>query len=202
MMNKPSYNYFNDVDALKVLATLSDIYHICETGSTFVSHFKPASHVNFSETITRIFQNYQKDYSKYSHRKGTLLRGSHSCEELVLRCVWEGNPIDCKKIFNQFITDYGFCCKFNSIPTAMLRRGIKNPVHEEGIEDWIAANLSAENLLASENTRQRKVPYAQKLEDLEDFRFYFMATWTSTFAPAQTQKDLLWEHICQLTTLN
>lgn len=35
------------------------------------------------------------------------------CDKLLLRCAWEGQVIDCDKIFKPIKTPEGFCCAFN-----------------------------------------------------------------------------------------
>ena len=40
-------------------------------------------------------------------------------DNMILRCMWSGQKVDCAKIFTPVPTDYGICCAFN--PQTILR---------------------------------------------------------------------------------
>ena len=39
----------------------------------------------------------------------------HTCDDMLLMCLWKGKPIDCSEIFSIHKTDDGFCCSFNAL---------------------------------------------------------------------------------------
>ena len=47
---------------------------------------------------------------------------SHSCEEMLVQCYFEGSERDCKEIFTPVITDDGQCCGFNVMPENVMFR--------------------------------------------------------------------------------
>ena len=46
----------------------------------------------------------------------------HSCEDMILMCIWKGKAINCSEIFEIRQTDNGFCCSFNSLKISELYR--------------------------------------------------------------------------------
>ena len=45
-----------------------------------------------------------------------------TCDQMVLRCNFEGNVRDCREIFTPTITDEGQCCSFNIMPEPLMFR--------------------------------------------------------------------------------
>ncbi|VVC31619.1 Epithelial sodium channel [Cinara cedri] len=41
---------------------------------------------------------------------------SQPCSELLIRCTWQGNYVDCNQIFRSSKTVEGYCCSFNYYP--------------------------------------------------------------------------------------
>ncbi|XP_031359221.1 pickpocket protein 28-like [Photinus pyralis] len=46
----------------------------------------------------------------------------HSCSDMVMRCFWKSEEIDCKKWMNPTITQEGLCCTFNLMPSSYILR--------------------------------------------------------------------------------
>ena len=44
----------------------------------------------------------------------------HNCDDMVLKCSFEGHERDCAEIFIHSITDEGQCCSFNIMPEALM----------------------------------------------------------------------------------
>ncbi len=42
----------------------------------------------------------------------------HSCDDLLLRCFWQGMNVNCTGLFQTSKTDVGYCCSFNAIKLA------------------------------------------------------------------------------------
>ena len=40
----------------------------------------------------------------------------HTCEDMILYCLWKGLVRNCRRIFEVRYTDDGLCCSFNTIP--------------------------------------------------------------------------------------
>lgn len=40
----------------------------------------------------------------------------YQCENLLVRCRWAGEIVDCNSIFSTTETTFGYCCGFNLIP--------------------------------------------------------------------------------------
>lgn len=38
-----------------------------------------------------------------------------NCNELLIKCQWEGKDIECGEIFFTRLTNDGFCCSFNNV---------------------------------------------------------------------------------------
>lgn len=111
-----------DPDTLKVFAALGDIHYICDTSATFVSHYVNSRGLEAMENLTQTFRQYTEFYRPYNRRTKTLVTGAQPCAELILRCVWEGVAVDCGDVFEDVITDFGYCCTFNSLPVTLLQR--------------------------------------------------------------------------------
>ncbi len=45
-----------------------------------------------------------------------------SCEDMFVRCHFEGRDRDCSSLFEPIITDEGQCCAFNVMPEAVMFR--------------------------------------------------------------------------------
>ena len=45
---------------------------------------------------------------------------SHHCDEMFLRCFFEGHERNCSEIFISTVTDEGECCAFNLMPEAVM----------------------------------------------------------------------------------
>ena len=41
---------------------------------------------------------------------------------IIIRCLWAGQKVDCAEIFTPVPTDYGMCCAFN--PRTVLRQSL------------------------------------------------------------------------------
>ena len=39
----------------------------------------------------------------------------HTCEDMLLMCLWKGKKVNCSDIFSIHKTDEGFCCSFNAL---------------------------------------------------------------------------------------
>ena len=61
---------------------------------------------------------------------------SHSCEEMLVQCHFEGSERDCKEIFIPVITDDGQCCGFNVMPEHVMFRDRDYHSSEEEKKRW------------------------------------------------------------------
>ena len=59
---------------------------------------------------------------------------SHSCEDMLLNCFFEGHQRKCSEIFTSFITDEGQCCSFNIMPEALMFNNEETKVNRINIE--------------------------------------------------------------------
>ena len=61
---------------------------------------------------------------------------SHSCEEMIVQCHFEGAERDCKEIFIPVITDDGQCCGFNVMPEHLMFRNKVGHGTDEEKKRW------------------------------------------------------------------
>ena len=66
---------------------------------------------------------------------------SHSCEEMIVQCHFEGVERDCKEIFIPVITDDGQCCGFNVMPEHVMFRNKDQHSSEEEKKRWSHWNI-------------------------------------------------------------
>ena len=72
---------------------------------------------------------------------GLLESVSHSCDEMLVRCKFEGYERDCMEIFSPTITDDGQCCGFNIMPEHIMFRNKEDEGVEEDLERWSKWNI-------------------------------------------------------------
>ena len=63
-----------------------------------------------------------------SKLQGYLGNLSHSCEEMFLRCSFEGNLYNCSELFKPIVTDEGQCCTFNTQPPSVMFKNVEPEV--------------------------------------------------------------------------
>ena len=61
---------------------------------------------------------------------------THSCNEMLLKCEFEGHERDCAEIFNPVITDGGQCCGFNVMPEPLMFRKSESKLSSEEKSRW------------------------------------------------------------------
>lgn len=59
----------------------------------------------------KILQNIV-DANRYSIQN-VMDMVQYSCDEMFVRCHFEGKPINCSVLFTPTISQYGHCCTFN-----------------------------------------------------------------------------------------
>jgi acid-sensing ion channel, other len=57
-----------------------------------------------SDFLTGVFNSYKR-----------LKFLAPTCTDLLLKCKWAGKSVDCSKIFEERLTNEGFCCTFNYV---------------------------------------------------------------------------------------
>ena len=67
---------------------------------------------------------------------GLLNSVSHSCEEMLVQCKFEGIERNCMEIFSPTITDDGQCCGFNVMPEHVMFRNKDDHGTEEEWRRW------------------------------------------------------------------
>ena len=43
-----------------------------------------------------------------------IFKVMHTCQDMILMCLWQGDVVDCANFFSVKKTDNGFCCSFNT----------------------------------------------------------------------------------------
>lgn len=54
--------------------------------------------------------------------KAFILKVTQSCSEMLKLCKWKQKEHDCNVIFNPILTDDGYCCTFNRLPSSSIFR--------------------------------------------------------------------------------
>ena len=72
-----------------------------------------------------LFQGVELDFHKDLNLTGQLLDYyladlGHTCDDMLLHCVFEGLERNCSDIFTAIVTDEGECCAFNVMPKAIM----------------------------------------------------------------------------------
>ena len=59
----------------------------------------------------------------------------HSCDDMILMCIWEGEKVNCDEIFTIHKTDNGFCCSFNVLKESEQFMNVKEKTNSSFTED-------------------------------------------------------------------
>ncbi|KAI4464283.1 amiloride-sensitive sodium channel-related [Holotrichia oblita] len=73
--------------------------------------------------------------------KAFILKVTQSCSEMLKLCKWRQREHDCNVIFNPILTDDGYCCTFNRLPSSSIFRNPKelndlNETYPSEVYDW------------------------------------------------------------------
>ncbi|GJQ80853.1 hypothetical protein Trydic_g14114 [Trypoxylus dichotomus] len=73
--------------------------------------------------------------------KAFILKVTQSCSEMLKLCKWKQKEHDCNVIFNPILTDDGYCCTFNRLPSSSIFRNPKelndlNETYPSEVYDW------------------------------------------------------------------
>lgn len=55
-------------------------------------------------------------YANRYHMESAMEKLMFPCNDLLIRCRWAGEIVDCKKIFAVTESSLGYCCGFNLVP--------------------------------------------------------------------------------------
>lgn len=60
-------------------------------------------------TAKELLIEYKKDIPK------AMQQVMHTCKDMIIMCLWQGELVNCTDIFEVRRTDNGYCCSFNTL---------------------------------------------------------------------------------------
>ena len=95
---------------------------------TKVTSITISDHLFSQEELSRAFPNLFRLLWKSTLPCYPSNTSSPGSAHMLRECWWQGEQIDCSKIFTPVITDTGVCCAFN------LRTGLKESIYRQLVE--------------------------------------------------------------------
>ncbi|ODN05518.1 Pickpocket protein 28 [Orchesella cincta] len=115
---------------------------------------------------------YKKENATWSQVTcfDTYVKITPRCEDMILKCLWARQPLNCSEIFFQISTRHGRCCVFNMMPKYILRDLPENDSHVErekmhlpqaAIDEWKEFD-SSKMVLKENEYAEKNYPRHQK----------------------------------------
>ncbi|KAJ2938806.1 hypothetical protein O0L34_g18428 [Tuta absoluta] len=115
-------------------------------------------------------QNIEKflDYNNISIESASL-QLTLTCEETILRCRYLGEMIDCSRLFEREVTNFGFCCIFNG-------RSLRREVKDYGIQNVVPPPVLSSDRVGHTSGLMFVVNSSQTMDNIDlDYKWMYLA---------------------------
>ncbi|ODM96336.1 Pickpocket protein 28 [Orchesella cincta] len=126
-----------DPETLDARKNVYYLDHVCKSSQSFSKRFNfSLNHGSVDPEILKMIQigdgdDEQRDVVTF------LRKASQQCSEMLLKCMWNDEVVNCNELFKPIETDFGECCVFNMVPPTLLYRHLNDSRDDQKeIEEW------------------------------------------------------------------